>query len=101
MMTQKKSKLQYTIILLAIILIFIITIFSGKLQLKPIYVNGLIFISFLIFFESLVIFTEDYFNFLNQNEPLKKLSFNFCLALLIFPFHNYFEKILRSRILVS
>ena len=84
---QKKSKLQYTIILLAIILIFIITIFSGKLQLKPIYVNGLIFISFLIFFESLVIFTEDYFNFLNQNEPLKKLSFNFCLALLIFPFH--------------
>ncbi|MBN4066150.1 hypothetical protein JYT51_02345, partial [Candidatus Amoebophilus asiaticus] len=91
----------------------IILIFSGILGLGKIpftfhsyraYKNlrqiseGLIFISFLLFFEFILILADPYIELYSGGAPVYKLAFNAVIAALIFPLHQFFEGRMKKRI---
>ena len=85
------------------ILIAILTLFGGVLALGFINVSermaeGIIFFSFLILFEFLLVLADPYIDGWSGGAPGIKLLFNAGIAALIFPAHAFFEARLKHRL---
>jgi len=90
--------MQYSLIFLGILLLFGLTMMMGFIKVSPNVAEGLIFFTFLIFFEFVLVFVEPHLNEYTDGEPIYTLITNAGIALLIFPLHDILENKLKKRI---
>ncbi|MBL4625582.1 MAG: tetratricopeptide repeat protein [Flavobacteriales bacterium] len=95
---ERRDNLQYSIIFLAILLVFGLILSLGSIKLSPAVAEGLIFFAFLILFEFLLVLADPYVDRWTGGEPMYKLLLNAILAGLIFPLHAFFERMFKKRL---
>ena len=96
--TSRRNNLQYSLIFLGILVLFVAILMLGFIKVSPNIAEGLIFFAFLILFEFVLVFTEPYMEQYTNGEPMYNLLANSVLALVIFPLHAILEKLLKKRI---
>jgi len=94
----RRNALQYSGILMVIMAFMTVLLFSGKLKLPMNVVEGGIFFTLLILFEFLLVLFDPFIAKYAGGEPAYSLLINSGLALLILPFHGFFEKLLKKRL---
>ncbi|MBN4065765.1 tetratricopeptide repeat protein, partial [Candidatus Amoebophilus asiaticus] len=106
--TTRNNNLQYSGILIGIILIFSGILALGKIPFTfksyRAYKNlrqlseGLIFLTFLLFFEFVLVLLDPLIEAYSGGGPAYKLLFNAVVAACIFPLHQFFESKMKKRI---
>ena len=96
--TSRRNNLQYSLIFLGILVLFVAILMLGFIRVSPSVAEGLIFFAFLILFEFVLVFTEPYLEQYTNGEPMYNLLANSVLAIMIFPVHAILEKLLKKRI---
>ncbi len=99
--TGRRNNLQYSLIFLGILLLFVGILLMGFIKVSPNIAEGIIFFAFLILFEFILVFTDPYLEKITHEEPMYNLAANALIALLIFPLHAILEKLLKNRIVKS
>ena len=105
----RRNKLQYSGIVLGLVFLFM-GIFIGARRFRKIkahktyrqytrIMEGALFISFLIFFEFMLVLLDNLIEQLTGGEPLYKLLINALLAGAIFPLHSFLETKLKGRVI--
>ncbi len=94
----RRNALQYSGILMVIMAFMTVLLFSGKFKLPMNVVEGGIFFTLLILFEFLLVLFDPFIAKYAGGEPAYSLLINSGLALLILPFHGFFEKLLKKRL---
>ncbi|MBN4081849.1 tetratricopeptide repeat protein, partial [bacterium AH-315-C07] len=95
----RRNSLQYSLIVLGLLVLGLLIAMLGRFNLTTRVVEGIVFISFLIFFEFLLVLLDPYMESWTGGEPLWKLLANAVLASAIFPLHSFFEEKVKKRIL--
>lgn len=98
---ERRNTLQYSILLIGLIFLFVLVILSGKLKLSLRVTEGLIFFVFLLFFEFLLLFFDPFIENITNRAPAWMFILNSSIALIIFPLHNGFENIARKKLLAK
>ena len=96
---QRRDNLQYSVILIAILLVFGAVMGLGFVKVSPRVAEGMIFFAFLILFEFLLVLSDPYLETLTGGAPAYKFLANALLAALIFPAHSFFERVLKKRLI--
>jgi tetratricopeptide (TPR) repeat protein len=99
--TGRRNNLQYSLIFLGILVLFVAILMLGFIKVSPNVAEGLIFFAFLILFEFVLVFSEPYLEQYTNGEPMYNLLANSVLAILIFPVHSILERLLKKRIVKS
>ena len=94
----RRDNLQYSGILIFLMLMGISLLGLGKLAIPIRLVEGMIFFTFLLTFEFLLVLIDPYIENFSGGEPAYKLLFNALLAAMIFLLHAFFENTLKRRI---
>ncbi|MBN4081767.1 tetratricopeptide repeat protein [bacterium AH-315-C07] len=98
--TTRRDHLHYTGIIIGLLILTTLIPFLGEVRGGSVRtLQVLIFITFLIFFEFLLVLLDPYIEEWTGGAPGYKLLFNAILAGLIFPLHQFFEGILKRKIL--
>ena len=97
--TSRRDNLQYSVIFIAILVLFGAVLFMGFINVSERMAEGIIFFSFLILFEFLLVLADPYIDRWSGGAPGIKLLFNAGIAAFIFPAHAFFEDKLKSRLL--
>jgi len=95
--TTRRDNLQYSVVLICLLIIGVIIALLGRLSLPERIAEGIIFFSFLILFEFLLVLADPYIENWSGGAPGFKLLFNAGIAALIFPLHSLFEGKLKGR----
>ena len=96
--TSRRDNLQYSIILLGLLVLGSLVLGLGKLSVSTRMAEGLIFFSFLILFEFILVLADPYVDVWTGGAPGWKLLINAAIAALIFPLHAFFETKLKGRL---
>jgi tetratricopeptide (TPR) repeat protein len=99
---ERRDNLQYSIILIVILFLVMSLVFIGGSRvgfLSARVVEGLIFFSFLIFFEFVLVLGDPLVDNVTGGAPGWKLLINAVVAAAIFPIHAFFEKILKKKLI--
>ena len=96
--TSRRDNLQYSFILIALLVLFGGVMSLGFVKVSARMAEGIIFFSFLILFEFLLVLADPYIENWSGGAPGIKLLFNAGVAALIFPLHSFFESKLKRRI---
>ena len=96
--TSRRDNLQYSVILIAILVLFGGILFLRVINVSERMAEGIIFFSFLILFEFLLVLADPYIEGWSGGAPGIKLLFNAGIAALIFPMHAFFEAKLKGRL---
>ena len=99
--TSRRDNLQYSVIFISILVLFGGVLFLGSVNLSERMAEGIIFFSFLILFEFLLVLADPYIDRWSGGAPGIKLLFNAGIAALIFPAHAFFETKLKRRLVKS
>jgi len=94
----RRDNLQYSIILIAILVLFGGVLSLGFINVSEKTAEGIIFFSFLILFEFFLVLADPYIDKVSGGAPGIKLLFNAGIAAFIFPMHSFFETKLKGRI---
>jgi len=94
----RRDNLQYSVILIAILVLFGGVLSLGFINVSERTAEGIIFFSFLILFEFLLVLADPYIDNWSGGAPGVKLLFNAGIAALIFPAHAFFESRLKGRL---
>ena len=97
--TSRRDTLHYTAIFIGLLLVFGLVLTLGFVKVNPKTAEAIIFISFLIVFEFLLILADPYIEDWSGGAPGWKLLFNAVLAGLMFPLHQFFEGRLKKRLI--
>ena len=95
----RRNNLQYSGILIFLVLLTAGIVMTGRVSIPVRLAEGLIFFTFLLFFEFTLVLLDPYIESYSSGAPAIKLSFNAILAGLIFPLHAFFENQLKSQII--
>ena len=96
--TARRDNLQYSVILIALLVLFGGVLSLGFVKVSPRMAEGIIFFSFLILFEFFLVLADPYIDNWSGGAPGIKLLFNAGIAALIFPAHAFFESRMKNRI---
>ena len=96
--TSRRDNLQYSVILIAILVLFGGVLALGFINVSERMAEGIIFFSFLILFEFLLLLADPYIDNWSGGGPGFKLLFNAGIAAFIFPLHSFFESRLKGRL---
>ncbi len=96
--TARRDNLQYSVVLICLLVIGVVVAMLGRLSLPIRMAEGIIFFSFLILFEFLLVLADPYIEAWSGGAPGFKLLFNAGIAALIFPAHAFFEAKLKRRL---
>ncbi|PCH99333.1 MAG: hypothetical protein COB85_00070 [Bacteroidetes bacterium] len=99
--TSRRDNLQYSVILIAILVLFGGVLSLGFVNVSVRMAEGIIFFSFLILFEFLLVLADPYIDRWSGGAPGLKLLFNAGIAALIFPAHAFFESRLKGGLVNS
>ncbi len=89
--TKRRHNLQYTGITLVIIGLFTALLLSGSIQPKKWVIHALGFISFILFFEFIILLLDHQIMTLTHEEPWKMLGIKIILISFLLPFHHWLE----------
>lgn len=95
----RRKNLQYSGIVVLLLLITVMVTVLGFLKVKPAVASGVVFFAFLIFFEFMMILLDPTVNRLSGGEPAYSLLLNAAIAAAIFPIHAFFERMLKKRLI--
>jgi len=95
---KRRDNLQYSVILIAILALFGGILALGFINVSERMAEGIIFFSFLILFEFLLVLADPYIEGWSGGAPGIKLLFNAGIAALVFPLHSFFEAKLKHRL---
>ncbi|OFY66304.1 MAG: hypothetical protein A3H98_02790 [Bacteroidetes bacterium RIFCSPLOWO2_02_FULL_36_8] len=95
----RRDHLQYSLIVLGLVVIITPLSFISRLKVKPRIAEGMIFMVFLIFFEFVLVLLDPYLDLITGGAPGLKLLVNALIAAFIFPFHAVCERWVKGRIL--
>jgi tetratricopeptide (TPR) repeat protein len=95
----ERITLHYLSIILIVILLFITLFILGKYNMPPNYVKGMIFITFILLFEFIMLLSEGPIENYIGTDPLYKLSGNLVLAIILSPLHRILVDKLGKRML--
>jgi len=95
----RRDNLQYSGILIFLVLIFAGVFMLGRFSIPIRLAEGMIFFSFLLFFEFTLVLLDPYIEAYSSGAPAIKLGFNAVLAGLIFPLHSIFENKFKRRMI--
>ena len=98
---QRRDNLQYSVILIGLLTLFGGVLALGFVNVSEQMAEGIIFFSFLILFEFLLVLADPYIESWSSGAPGIKLLFNAGIAALIFPAHAFFESKLKGRLVKS
>ncbi len=96
---RREHNLQYSGIGIGLFLLFSLVFALGSISIPKWLGELLVFLTFLILFEFLLVVTDPYIESLTGNTPLYKLLINAAMAGLIFPVHGFFERLMKRRVL--
>ena len=99
--TSRRNNLQYSGILIFIVILVTSLFTLGKFQIPIRLAEGLIFFTFLLFFEFTLVLLDPYIEEYSSGAPVLKLGFNAVLAALIFPLHHFFETKVKKSIVAE
>ncbi|MBL4753163.1 MAG: tetratricopeptide repeat protein [Flavobacteriales bacterium] len=94
----RRNNLQYSGILIFLIMLGTALVGLGRLSISVKLAEGLIFFTFLLFFEFTLVLLDPYIEAFSSGAPALKLGFNALLAAMIFPLHAFFEERVKQRI---
>lgn len=94
----RRDNLQYSVVLICLLVIGVVVAMLGRLSLPVRMAEGIIFFSFLILFEFLLVLADPYIEEWSGGAPGFKLLFNAGIAAFIFPLHSFFEVRLKGRL---
>jgi len=94
----RRNNLQYSGILIFIVLLFTGVFMVGRFSLPIRLAEGVVFFAFLLFFEFTLVLLDPFIEEMSSGAPAIKLGFNAVLAGLIFPLHSFFEERLKRNI---
>ena len=94
----RRNNLQYSGILIFLVLMSAGLVGLGKISMPVRMAEGLIFFTFLLFFEFTLVLLDPYIEVYSSGAPAIKLGFNAILAAMIFPLHSFFEERVKKRI---
>ena len=97
----RRDNLQYSGILIFLVLVFASVFMLGRFSIPIRLAEGMIFFSFLLFFEFTLVLLDPYIENYSGGAPAYKLLFNAVLAGLIFPLHSLFESKMKGRLVKS
>lgn len=95
---KRRNTLQYLGIFSIVFVLVVLIMLLGKIKIPVGVSRGLNFVSLLILFESILVFTDPYLDVFTNGVPVYKLLMNIGLAVLIFPIHNFVDKRFRKRL---
>ncbi|MFH1322100.1 MAG: tetratricopeptide repeat protein [Bacteroidota bacterium] len=95
----RQDILQYSGILIFIVLLGAGLLALGRLNVPVRWAEGIVFFTFLLFFEFALVLLDPYIERFSAGAPAIKLACNAVLAALIFPLHSFFEELLKRRII--
>ncbi|MBL4654234.1 MAG: tetratricopeptide repeat protein [Bacteroidia bacterium] len=98
---ERSDKLQYTGIFIVLVLVFLAVFALARASIPPRVVEGFLFFAFLLFFEFLLVLIDPFIEQYVGGEPVFKLLINSCLAGMIFPVHQLFERFLKRNVIRS
>jgi len=96
--TSRRDNLQYSVVLICLLILGAGLLAMGRFSIPVRIAEGLIFFSFLIFFEFILVLADPYIEDWSGGAPGIKLLFNAGIAALIFPLHSLFEAKLKRRL---
>ena len=94
----RRDGLQYSGILVFVLFLFAMVFMSGRFRMSDRVAEGLVFFTFLLFFEFCLVLLDPYIDDWSSGEPVYKLGFNAILAGAIFPLHTFFESYMKKKI---
>ncbi|PCH96252.1 MAG: hypothetical protein COB85_03685 [Bacteroidetes bacterium] len=105
----RRDNLQYSGILIFIVLLFASVFFLGRFRIPVKLAEGIIFFTFLLLFEFTLVLLDPYIEQYSSGAaplifgfqiggPAVKLALNAVLAALIFPLHSFFESKFKRRL---
>jgi tetratricopeptide (TPR) repeat protein len=94
----RRNMLQYMLIFVIVFLVVGAVLLLGSIKFPPALAQGLNFVSLLLVFESILVFTDPYLDTFTNGVPIYKLLVNILLAVLIFPIHNFMDRRFRKRL---
>lgn len=97
---KKKTMLnQYTGIAIFIVFLGVIMFLSGKMKISAWIGRVLVFVTFIMLFEFILVIIDPWADDYSQGEPIIKLVINMLMALIIFPLHQVFENKVNTKII--
>ncbi|MBL4716529.1 MAG: tetratricopeptide repeat protein [Bacteroidia bacterium] len=94
----RRDDLHYAGIFIGMFLLFGVVLMLGFVKVPPKGAEAIIFLSFLILFEFLLVLLDPFVDEYTGGAPIFKLILNAVLAGLIFPLHQFFEKRLKKKL---
>lgn len=91
-----RNNIQYSAITIIIILLFTSIFIIPRMNIPRGVTEALVFITFLLFYELILVITEPWLDNITEGVPVYKMGLNIAIALLFIPFHR-FEKKLRNK----
>jgi tetratricopeptide (TPR) repeat protein len=88
----QRNRLQYLGIGAVVVGFGVLLLLSGRMKLKEWMARALVFLSFIFLFEFVLVIIDPWTDEYSEGIPLIKFAINMCLALIIFPMHQYFER---------
>ena len=89
--TERRNNLQYMGISGFIIFLFIALAAMGRFSVKPWFIKALGFISFILFFEFIILLIDHQIHDLTHGEPLPILLIKIVIIAFLLPFHHWLE----------
>lgn len=96
---QRRDNIQYSLILLFFISLFVAIFLSGKVYIPQRYVESLIFLTLLLVFRFILIILVSLTSSYTEGAPLFILFVNVILAILFMPMHKFLERRLKKRVI--
>lgn len=89
---EKRHKLEYYAIVILIILCFLILILFGIFKVHRFAIKAAGFISFIFFFEFIILLADTYIHHLTHGAPLKIIAIKIVLIAILLPLHHSIEE---------
>ena len=88
----RRDNLQYSIISILAIIVFIVIYYLSRKKISFGVIDTLTFLTFLLVYEFLLVFSDPWVDSLTGGVPLYKLATNFAIALIFVPIHKLEQK---------
>ena len=88
-----RNNIQYSGMGVFVLILFISIFIIPKMRIPFALIDALVFITFLLFYEMILVITDPIVDIWTSGVPVYKLGVNFGIALLFLPFYNIEDKL--------
>jgi hypothetical protein len=88
---QKKKNLQTTAVVIIILTLFVVLTILSSIKMPRMVIKGVAFISFIFFFEFIILLADEKIHHATHGEPLKIMGIKLVLISILLPLHHWVE----------